>query len=176
MSPYHHGDLRRTLLAEAAALIAERGPAAVSLRDLARRAGVSHAAPAHHFGDKTGLFTALAAEGHDLLAAALREPPATGLRDLGARYVAFAIGHPSHFAIMFRDDLLAAGDPELEAARKRSYAPLRDAVPDEDALLAAWSLAHGYATLVLAGAAAAPGAAARFPAIAAAAAVLGDGP
>ena len=68
---YHHGDLRRTLLVAAAAAIDESGPAALSLRDLARRAGVSHAAPAHHFTDKAGLLTALAAEGFDLLAAAL---------------------------------------------------------------------------------------------------------
>ncbi len=65
---YHHGDLRRALLAAALEAIEESGPAALSLRDLARRAGVSHAAPAHHFGDKAGLLTALAAEGFDLLA------------------------------------------------------------------------------------------------------------
>jgi Bacterial regulatory proteins, tetR family len=56
--PYHHGDLRRALVEAALQAIAEVGPAAVSLRDLARRTGVSHAAPAHHFGDKAGLLTA----------------------------------------------------------------------------------------------------------------------
>ncbi len=69
--PYHHGDLRQAVLDAAVAAITEAGPAAVSLRELARRAGVSHAAPAHHFGDKAGLLTALAAEGYDLLADAL---------------------------------------------------------------------------------------------------------
>ncbi|WP_240489923.1 TetR/AcrR family transcriptional regulator [Actinomadura atramentaria] len=176
MCPYHHGDLRRTLLTEAAVLLAERGPDGVSLRNLARRTGVSHAAPAHHFGDKTGLFTALAAEGHALLADALGTPGTSGLRELGARYVRFALAHPSHFAIMFRTDLVDPADPELQAAQDRSYAPLRAAVPDDDALLAAWSLAHGYASLVLAGVGPEQtGAADRFPAIARAAAVLGDG-
>ncbi|HEY4419033.1 MAG TPA: TetR family transcriptional regulator, partial [Pseudonocardia sp.] len=71
--PYHHGDLRRALLDTALQAVAEQGPAAISLRDVARRAGVSHAAPTHHFGDKTGLLTALAAEGWSLLADALTE-------------------------------------------------------------------------------------------------------
>src|SRR6266536_5182875 len=68
---YHHGDLRRALLVAAVEVIEESGPAALSLRDLARRAGVSHAAPQHHFGDKAGLLTAVAAEGYRRLATAL---------------------------------------------------------------------------------------------------------
>src|SRR6266702_4843210 len=71
--PYHHGDLRRVLLQAAVEAILESGPATVSLRDLARRAGVSHAAPAYHFGDKAGLLTAVAADGFWRLADALRE-------------------------------------------------------------------------------------------------------
>src|SRR6266496_4233805 len=83
--PYHHGDLPRAL--------AEAGPAAVSLRDLARRAGVSHAAPAHHFGDKAGLLTAVAADGFERLAAALQAADAETGRfiDIGAAYVRFAV-------------------------------------------------------------------------------------
>ena len=68
---YHHGDLRRTLLAETASAIAEDGVAKLSMRALAKRAGVSNAAPAYHFGDKSGLLTALAAEGFDRLAEAM---------------------------------------------------------------------------------------------------------
>ena len=71
--PYHHGNLRAVLLEAALAEIAERGPQALSLRELARRAGVSHAAPAHHFGDKPGLLTAIAAEGFRRLAVVLGE-------------------------------------------------------------------------------------------------------
>ncbi len=70
---YHHGDLRRAVLTAALDVIRTQGPAALSLRDLARRAGVSHAAPAHHFKDRAGLLTAIATEGHDLLTAALRD-------------------------------------------------------------------------------------------------------
>ncbi len=69
---YHHGDLRAVILTEAARLVAERGAEQVSLRELARGAGVSHAAPAHHFTDRRGLFTALATQGFRLLADALR--------------------------------------------------------------------------------------------------------
>ena len=69
--PYHHGSLRPALLAAALAAIGDAGPTALSMRDVARRAGVSHAASAHHFGDKAGLLTALAAQGYQLLAGEL---------------------------------------------------------------------------------------------------------
>ena len=93
-STYHHGDLRAAILTEAARLVAERGADRVSLRELAREAGVSHAAPAHHVTDRRGLFTALAAQGCQLLAAAL-----TAARphfvDAALAYVRFAIEHMS---------------------------------------------------------------------------------
>jgi len=136
-------------------VIAARGPAALSMRDLARQAGVSHAAPAHHFGDRTGLLTAIAIEGYGLLAEELTGAP--DLRELGVRYVRFALKHPAHFEVMFDADLIRGDDPELAAARARTARALRDAVegvPVErrgpDAALAgvaAWSLAHGMATL-----------------------------
>jgi AcrR family transcriptional regulator len=159
---YHHGDLRRALLDAAAAAIAEDGPAALSMRDLARRAGVSHAAPTHHFGDKKGLLTALAAEGFDQLAAALRESRATtgSFLELGVTYVRFATTHRAHFEVMWRPDLYHADDPALVAARDRSGDALYSGVaelPDghggdvREAGLAAWSLAHGFATLWLSG-------------------------
>ena len=161
---YHHGDLRRALLVAAAEAIAESGPAAVSLRDLARRAGVSHAAPTHHFGDKKGLLTALAAEGFDRLATdLLAARAATGsLLELGVAYVRFATTHRAHFEVMWRPDLYHADDPALVAARGRSgdalYAGVTE-LPDGagaaadawESGLAAWSLAHGFATLWLSG-------------------------
>ncbi|WP_216591055.1 TetR/AcrR family transcriptional regulator [Streptomyces brasiliscabiei] len=160
--PYHHGDLRRAILHAALDVIATDGPSALSLRDLARRAGVSHAAPAHHFKDRTGLLTAIAAEGHALLAAALAE--AGDLRDSGVRYVRFAREHPAHFQVMFRPELLREDDLELTTARALSRERLRTAVTDArpgtpDALdtdprlagIAAWSLSHGFATLLLSG-------------------------
>ncbi|MGW0185818.1 TetR/AcrR family transcriptional regulator [Streptomyces sp. NPDC003362] len=155
--PYHHGDLRRAILTAALDVIAADGPSALSLRDLARRAGVSHAAPAHHFKDRTGLLTAIAAEGFGLLATAIRE--AGDLKDAGVRYVRFAREHPAHFQVMFAPDLLRAEDLELTTARTLAGDALRQAVsgvrPEhrgDDARLAgvaAWSLAHGFATLLL---------------------------
>ncbi|NES14367.1 MULTISPECIES: TetR/AcrR family transcriptional regulator [Micromonospora] len=154
---YHHGDLRRALLAAAADAMAESGPAALSLRDLARRAGVSHAAPAHHFGDKAGLLTALATQGFELLGEALRAA-GDDLRESGVAYVGFAVRHRAHFEVMFRPDLYRADDPDLVAARERAGELLRSGVarhtgrePDVDSL-AAWSIVHGFATLWLAGA------------------------
>ena len=148
---YHHGDLRRQVLAAAAEVIAERGVAAVSLRDLARRAGVSHAAPAYHFTNRTGLLTALAVEGFGLLAEALSA--ADGLADMGVAYVRFAIAHPAHFRVMFDSDMLDQDDPELAAARGVTREILSVGVADLPDLagLAAWSLAHGFATLRLDG-------------------------
>ncbi len=155
--PYHHGDLRRAILTAALDVIAVDGPSALSLRDLARRAGVSHAAPAHHFKDRTGLLTAIAAEGFGLLAGAIGE--AADLKDAGVRYVRFAREHPAHFQVMFAPELLRDGDLELTTARALSADALRHAVsavplkgrgPDARlAGVAAWSLAHGFATLLL---------------------------
>lgn len=157
---YHHGDLRQAILAAALDAIRAEGPGALSLRDLARRAGVSHAAPAHHFKDRAGLLTAIAAEGHHLLAESLADSladaptGADGLREAGVRYVRFATRHPAHFQVMFRPELYRADDPELVAAKDRSTRELRAAVAPlgadpELAGVAAWSLAHGFATLLL---------------------------
>lgn len=157
--PYHHGDLRRELLRRAAEMVVEGGVAQVSLRELARRAGVSHAAPAHHFGDKRGLLTALAAEGYALLAERLAEvSERTGeFLEVGVAYVAFAVEHPAHFEVMYRPGLYDAADDAVVAARSRAAAALYSGasarLPDADepaartAALAAWSLVHGFASL-----------------------------
>lgn len=158
--PYHHGHLRHAVLEAAVEVILERGPAQLSLRELARRAGVSHAAPAHHFKDKAGLLTALAVQGHELLAEAFAEG-GVDLKDLGVRYIRFAAEHPAHFEVMYRPDLYDRDDPELATARARTAELLRAGVAPrsggngghdpEMAGLAAWSLAHGFATLWLSG-------------------------
>jgi AcrR family transcriptional regulator len=154
---YHHGDLRRALLDAAVTAIDERGPGAVSLRELARAVGVSHAAPVHHFGDKAGLLTAVAAEGFQLLGDALAEVRARGgdIVEMGVAYVQFAIGHRAHFEVMFRPDLHRTDDPILDRAGERAFAQLTEGVaggdpastPDNSAVVAAWSLVHGFATL-----------------------------
>lgn len=140
------------------------GPAGVSLRDLARRAGVSHAAPAHHFGDKAGLLTAFAAEGYDLLARELAEAQKrTGeFLEVGVAYVRFALAHRAHFEVMFRPDLYHADEAAVRAARARAGDALRAGIGSlpagrgqadpEVAGVAAWSLVHGFATLYLTGA------------------------
>lgn len=158
--PYHHGDLRRAILDAAIEVISAEGTGSLSLRELARRAGVSHAAPAHHFKDKAGLLTAIAIEGNELLAESLADALATDpvdLPELGARYVRFAIERPAHFEVMFRPELYHRDDPEFVAAAHRSEQLLRagiKAAADELggtgqslAALGAWSLAHGFATL-----------------------------
>ena len=159
--PYHHGDLPRALLEAALQAIAEVGPAAVSLRDLARRTGVSHAAPAHHFGDKAGLLTAVAVDGFERLAATLGEAyQATGsFLEVGVAYVGFAVTHRAHFEVMFRPELYHTDDPELVRAREQArallYPPAAEFTNSSDggddvlAGLAAWSLVHGLATLWL---------------------------
>jgi AcrR family transcriptional regulator len=161
--PYHHGDLRRVVLDAAVAALLETGPGGLSLRDLARRAGVSHAAPAYHFGDKAGLLTAIAAEGFDLLADALTAAhgDAGGFLEVGVAYVRFAIDHRAHFEVMYRPDLLRGDDPALVTARDATaallYGPVgtvADMRAGEDPrapAVAAWSLVHGLATLVLTG-------------------------
>jgi AcrR family transcriptional regulator len=167
---YHHGDLRAALLDSVGHIVRERGPAFVSVREVARRARVSHAAPAHHFRNKSGLLTAFAAQGFDRLAETIGDtiassrasaPPAV-LAAMGRGYVRFAIEHPEHFAIMFRTELLEARDPELARASDRAYDALMStarAAATQGYLTAdpvvtasaAWALVHGLATLWLSG-------------------------
>jgi AcrR family transcriptional regulator len=160
---YHHGQLRQAVIDAAVAEVEAVGAAAVSMREIARRAGVSHAAPAHHFGDKAGIFTAIAAEGFRMTADAI-EPVATGrfgFLDGGAAYVAFAVSHPGHFEVMYRPGLYDVDDPELVLHRERAFgildrsgAELAEEWGIADAaglVLAGWSLAHGLATLLLTG-------------------------
>lgn len=162
-SPYHHGDLRRALIKAALDEIAVNGPGHLSLRAIARSAGVSHAAPAHHFGDKRGVFTAIAAEGFDLLyqsqvQASHGLAPDSTLLPLAFNYIRFAIDHPSHFAVMWRQDLYDQEDPELLEAKARVfdvfYRSVAADLPTDDfeaAVTAAWSVVHGFATLWLSG-------------------------
>src|SRR3954465_12013389 len=119
---YHHGDLRRALLQAASEAITENGVATLSMRDLARRAGVSHAAPNHHFGDKAGLLTAFATDGFDQLGKALGTSrlASNSFLELGVAYVGFGVTRRAEFEVMFRPDLSRADDPALLAARRRS--------------------------------------------------------
>lgn len=153
--PYHHGDLRRAALAATVDAIKEDGgTAALSMREVARRLGVSHAAFNHHFGDKSGLLTALAAEGYALLADALSAADG-GLIEAGAGYVRFAAEHAAHFEVMFHPALYNADDPQLIAAQERAGQALTAALSASATVtteLAARSIIHGFANLWLIGA------------------------
>lgn len=167
---YHHGDLPAALLAAVDEIVRHGDAGAVSLRQAARRAGVSHAAPAHHFGDKAGLLTAYAAQGfvalRERLSAAGAQASAAQqsvLLGMGVAYVRFAVEQPGHFAVMFRPELLDVDRPGFRATCDDAFQVLVDAVraswraddPDESEILlaatGAWSIVHGFATLWLEG-------------------------
>jgi AcrR family transcriptional regulator len=166
---YHHGALRPALIAAAEAVIAERGVDGFSLREAARRAGVSPSAPSHHFKDKGGLLTAIATAAFQELGKALEEANAAGdrkerLRRQGIAYVDFALRQRARYDVMWRAGLLDRDDPEYLAASSRAFALLDGAVrgvsggsPSADDLaiapsIAVWSLVHGFARLALDGA------------------------
>lgn len=170
-SAYHHGDLRNALIDAAQTLLAERGVEGFTLRECARRARVSHGAPAHHFGDVTGLLSAVAARGFECLGKAMARYADEAGNDASARltasglaYIDCALEHPATFQLMFRcaltdpsrESLGKAGSAAyqaLEAGLRAAQSRLRDAskedfLPD---LLLHWSAVHGLATLILEG-------------------------
>jgi len=161
---YHHGDLPTALRAAAVDLIAERGPAGFSLREVARRAGVSHAAPAHHFGDAQGLLTSVAAEGFatltDNMVAATQgvTDPRERLIALGTAYVDTAFDNPAHYALMVTHEFTDENEPELAARSIEAFTALMDTVellrdqlnPDLDLEATAillWATVHGLVEL-----------------------------
>jgi AcrR family transcriptional regulator len=164
---YHHGNLRRALLDMALRIIEEKGVEAVTTRALARRLGVSHGAPAHHFHNREALILEVATEGFRTFADALEIAMADAPSDPGARicaiglaYVRFAVQHPAHVRVMFkgiqREGLRRP--PELEREIERAHQVLVDATvamvgagaPSgfvRDLLFGNWSLVHGMAML-----------------------------
>jgi AcrR family transcriptional regulator len=156
---YHHGDLRAALLRAAEAEVQERGIEAFSLRSVAKRAGVSHAAPAHHFSDTNGLLTALAAEGFRqfLSAQARREERAAGdarsqILAAGMGYIDFAQARPALFRLIFSSKRPDYADPELLEQANAAYLHLQNGVfaagGDMTDVSAVWAMAHGLADLL----------------------------
>ena len=168
---YHHGDLRNALLEAVGEIIEERGIGAVSLREAARRAGVSHSAPAHHFGDKMGMLTAFAGRGFAEFGRRMQEAAdevadegfQAQLRAIGIEYLRFAVERRPYFEVMFRSEMHDNADPDLESISHDSFGVLMSVVeamgPEEldgaepmHVAMSAWATVHGLATLWLDGA------------------------
>jgi AcrR family transcriptional regulator len=169
VKPYHHENLRETLLEAAVTLIGEVGPRAFTLREVARRAGVSHNAPYRHFLSKADLLTAVAVEGFERMTAVMTKSASKGrtaierLKLCGCGYVDFAKRWPHHFLVMFdlpKDD---QDDCAEEPVGKNAFDVLMSCIldaqkagqlPGGDPLpqaLTAWSLVHGIAKLAVSG-------------------------
>ena len=178
-TPYHHGDLKEALLTAAESVLDDSGLHGFTLRECARRAGVSHAAPKHHFGDVRGLLTEVAARGFQQLTRRLKTKLRAAGDDLDAQFVAtaeayvgFAEAHPEHFRIMFRSDLVDMQSPSLMSAALATFTEMTNVIrrqrgePEIGAesldacmtsaqlindILIGWSHIHGYAHLKLEG-------------------------
>src|SRR4051812_37508237 len=171
-APYHHGALHEALLKAAQKVLERDGLPGLTLRAVAREAGVSHAAPAHHFGDLTGLLSELAAIGFRQFNAAMAAADASGPSALdkamarAKAYVAYARAHPGMYGLMFRTERLDMTRPSLHEAASASFAGLAGAIGasrheqisaealslDQAAAIArAWSLVHGFTMLLLDG-------------------------
>jgi AcrR family transcriptional regulator len=169
-SGYHHGDLQEALIAATEAILADAGAEGFTLREAARRAGVSPAAPAHHFKNAPGLLTEVAIRGYDALGAALKQAAAgkgsdhQRLQAQGLAYVGFALKYPGRFQMMFSNKRLVAEDERLRSAIKAAYREFEIVVdqliakepqttPKQAKIVAtvAWSTVHGFAKLALEG-------------------------
>ena len=164
------GDLANELLKAAAALVAERGPQRFSLREVARRARVSEAAPYWHFASKEALLAGVAEQGFLALAALMAEvrqrvkDPRRQLQELGVAYVQFALAHPSHLRVMFGPEIHdKSAHPTLKVAADRAFGLLVSAISDgqragqtrdgdpEELAVSAWALVHGLSALIIDG-------------------------
>lgn len=161
---HHHGDLANALRAAAVDVILDKGLGAFSLREVARRAGVSHAAPGYHFGDVRGLLTTVAIEGFDTLyhetaaAAAELDDPVDQLKAIGRAYVRVGVRYPAHCQVIFRNDVIDATDARVQEAGHRAYSLLESTVADiaakhnpsldvSDAARMCWSMVQGLVQL-----------------------------
>ena len=167
---YHHGDLKRALTEAALGLVTEKGPKGFTLREVARRAGVSAAAPYRHFSDKAQLLAAVATQGfiqlHETLSATVAATAEKAdltrqVLEMGRAYVRWAVTHPDYYQVMFGSELDKSDKPELLTAGARAFDDLLDAIvrcqranlmPAGDPREIAgptWSLLHGIALLAI---------------------------
>lgn len=166
---YHHGNLRAVLIAAAELELAEHGPERFSLRACARRASVSHAAPAHHFGDAAGLLDALIALGFDRLCRSMllemeaaAKSPEDQMKASAVGYVRHAVENPHLFKVMFASQLREQATAELIAHSERAFGILAEVVSNRTGnpalktkegsvdIASLWSAVHGYAQLLIA--------------------------
>ena len=169
MGDYHHGDLANALLQSARAVLNEKGIHGLSLRACAAHAGVSHAAPTHHFKSLRGLLTELAVIAYDEFTVALQtryeqvsnEPPKVRLQKVCQAYVDFSIKEPRLFELMFTSIPLDFENPRLQVSSAQAYQQLTGIVHPmfdekglnkdkrEQAETLVWSVVHGYASLLM---------------------------
>lgn len=161
---YHHKDLRAALVLAGRVILESEGLSALTLRACARHAGVSHAAPAHHFGTVKSLLSAIAASGFDDFVEALeagagsKTAPDDRLFEMGKSYVRFAASHPALYRVMFGGEAGQEMSQNLMESMSKAWALLvgavRDVTGEPTAIGAAfhvWALVHGYSTLVASG-------------------------
>lgn len=168
-SRYHHGDLRNALIQAATTVLLEKGAAGLSLREVAKVAGVSHAAPYRHFPDKAALLRVLAQEGFERLTAAINLAAENSphnseqrLIEAGVAYVRIAVQQPEITRLMFGGTVESQQDPAYLAASAASYGALlgiiREGIaqgtfrqrPPQELVMVAWASMHGLAMLAVA--------------------------
>jgi AcrR family transcriptional regulator len=164
---YHHGDLKRALTDAALGLVQEKGPKGFTLREVARRAGVSAAAPYRHFADKSDLLAAAATQGfiqlHEALSAAKDGDPTIQALQMGRAYVRWAVAHPDYYQVMFGSVLDKTDKPEMLTAGLTTFGDLLDVIvrcqqagvlgggDPSDIAGPVWSVLHGICMLAIGG-------------------------
>ncbi|MEL7344460.1 MAG: TetR/AcrR family transcriptional regulator [Pseudomonadota bacterium] len=163
---YHHGDLRAALINAAEKVLEEKGLEGFSLRAVAREVGVSHAAPAHHFKDASGLLMALATDGFRRFTSVMEArqtraatDPKSQMMASGHGYLDFALSHPALFRLMFGSERLKNHTEDLGEASEAAFDHLHRTVaalkgvetPDIADVLGIWSIVHGFAELYISG-------------------------
>jgi AcrR family transcriptional regulator len=164
---YHHGDLRQALVSAARKILDGEGVDAVTVRAVAREAGVAHSAPANHFKDRAALLTALAIEVFSELAAEIDRALGTDAKSIekrlsvfGRAVVQYALRHPNRYRLLWRRDSLDATDQQLDESGGAIYERVRKVLADgrplkhasaDSQIIAAWSMVHGYVSLRLDG-------------------------
>jgi AcrR family transcriptional regulator len=161
-------DLRQHVLKASLALIAEGGLDRLSMREVARKAGVSHQAPYHYFSDRGAILAAIAGEGFAKLGQSLAQAaesdadPGKSVEAMGRAYVEFALKHPAYFQVMFREDAVPLENhPEARELEDMAFGGLLEGIDKALAAqpeavrrktaIACWALVHGLATLILEG-------------------------